>query len=122
MPSRLRILHFFLGAGIGTTVSLVAFIALQQERVTLLQGRVNTLEQLVAIQDRWCLGLQDVNDVCEASFHEVAQRLGLDTRWEPLVNTALWRRAAKSKTIAQARRELGASAWQKHAPLDWAAQ
>lgn len=86
-------------------------------RASLLKDRIDALERVVSIQDEWCDGLSRVNDVCEASFREVAQRLGLDDKWMPLVNTALWKRAAGEKTIAQARRQLGASRWQKDEPM-----
>lgn len=87
-------------------------------RVSLLKERLVLLERVVEVQDRWCEGLGEVNQVCEASFLEIAQRLGLDTQWMPLVNTALWKRAAETKSVAQARRELGAARWRQHPPLD----
>lgn len=97
-------------------LALVAGVAAHR-RTALLEEKVRLLERVVDVQDRWCSGLGEVNLACEESFTEIAARLGLDARWMPLVNTAMWRRATRGKSIARARRELGASRWQSDPPL-----
>lgn len=73
-----------------------------------LREQAASLKQVVDVQDRWCEGLGRVNAVCEQTMVEMAQRLGLDQDYLPLVTTALWRRSMDRTSVNKARRLLGA--------------
>ena len=75
-----------------------------------LREQVSDLKRLVAIQDRWCEGVGQVNELCEETMVDLGQRLGLDQDFMPLVTTALWRRSMSHVTVNKARRLLGAPA------------
>lgn len=71
-----------------------------------LREQVASLKQVAALQHRWCEGLGQVNTVCEETLVDLAQRLGLDQDYLPLVTTALWRRAMDRTPVNKARRLL----------------
>ena len=66
------------------------------------------LTRLVDIQETWCTGLGEVNDLCEQTLADISLRLGLDRDYLPLATTAIWRRAMRPVTVTKARKQLGA--------------
>jgi len=67
---------------------------------------VALLKSVATLQERWCDGLGKVNTLCEETVGDLANRLGLDQDFLPLVTTALWRRAMDHTTVNRARRLL----------------
>jgi len=71
-----------------------------------LRDQVALLNRVAGLQGRWCTGLGQVNTVCEETLADLADRLGLDKDFMPLVTTALWRRSMGGVTVNGARRTL----------------
>ena len=80
------------------------------------RARIETLMELVQIQKELNQGLGEVNQVCEVTLMDLSSRLGLDNAWLPLVNTALYRRAAPGYTIEAARKILDPKAPKSKVP------
>ncbi len=74
-----------------------------------LRDQVALLNRVAGLQARWCEGLGAVNTVCEETLVDLADRLGLDKDFMPLVTTALWRRSMAPVTVNKARRTLKAA-------------
>ena len=74
-----------------------------------LRDQVDLLNRVAGLQERWCTGLGQVNTVCEETLVDLADRLGLDKDFLPLVTTALWRRSMGDVTVNRARRTLKAA-------------